>query len=188
MTLIGLFRLVRELQPFDMLATIQVPKNIRRITNQLPAPCYPDSRPYSPTSWPVADPRRVGCGEVFHAGVLSWVTASCGLYFCGQIKATARASRSDGAVERGEVRTAAESSLSVPLPLPARRPFQDGGVLFSLFSVSLCAPPGHSVTFGEPPLVRCVAGVVQRSPPLLPAGSGAAAVDSSAAGSNRGAG
>jgi hypothetical protein len=43
----------------DMLATIQVPRNIKRITNQLPAPCYPDTRPHSPISWPVADPRRV---------------------------------------------------------------------------------------------------------------------------------
>jgi hypothetical protein len=43
----------------DMLATIQVPKNIRKITTALPAPCYPDTRPHSPTSWPITDRRKV---------------------------------------------------------------------------------------------------------------------------------
>lgn len=49
-----------SMQPeMDLLATIQVPRNIKRLTHQLPAACYPDSRPTSPSSWPATDPRRV---------------------------------------------------------------------------------------------------------------------------------
>ena len=47
--------LISELQSEgqEMLATIHVPRNIRRITNQLPKPAYPDMRPKSPSAWPV---------------------------------------------------------------------------------------------------------------------------------------
>jgi hypothetical protein len=48
----------------DLLATIAVPKNLKKMTLDLPAPCYPDSRPHSPESWPVTDPRRV-CTRVY---------------------------------------------------------------------------------------------------------------------------
>ncbi len=43
----------------DMLGTIAVPKNLKRMTLDLPAPCYPDTRPHSPEAWPATDPRRV---------------------------------------------------------------------------------------------------------------------------------
>lgn len=42
----------------DLIHTIQVPRNIRRLTNQLPKPCYPDSRPLSPKAWPINSERR----------------------------------------------------------------------------------------------------------------------------------
>lgn len=33
--------------------TIQVPRNISKLTKNLPKPCYPESRPHSPEAWPV---------------------------------------------------------------------------------------------------------------------------------------
>ena len=39
----------------DVMRTIVVPQNLRRLSVVLPKPCYPDIRPYSPTSWTVAD-------------------------------------------------------------------------------------------------------------------------------------
>lgn len=42
----------------DLLHTIQVPRNIQRLTNDLPKPCYPDSRPMSPKAWPISEHRQ----------------------------------------------------------------------------------------------------------------------------------
>ncbi|GMI19215.1 hypothetical protein TeGR_g6972 [Tetraparma gracilis] len=42
-------------RPIDLMATIVVPAGPkRRISAVLPAPCYPDARPNSPTKWPVS--------------------------------------------------------------------------------------------------------------------------------------
>jgi len=50
-----LLQLISNLQTEnnEMLATIHVPRNIRRISHQLPKPAYPDMRPQSPKAWPV---------------------------------------------------------------------------------------------------------------------------------------
>jgi hypothetical protein len=37
----------------DMMKTIVVPYNLRRLSTVLPKACYPDLRPLSPSSWPV---------------------------------------------------------------------------------------------------------------------------------------
>jgi NIMA (never in mitosis gene a)-related kinase len=59
----------------DMLATIAVPRNMKKMTLDLPAPCYPDSRPHSPEVWPVTDPRRVRRERArARAGAVMWCT------------------------------------------------------------------------------------------------------------------
>lgn len=38
-----------------LLKTINVPRNMRQLTDALPKPCYPDTRPHSPKSWLVSE-------------------------------------------------------------------------------------------------------------------------------------
>ena len=45
----------REEKGQNLLKTIAVPRNMRQLSNALPKPCYPDTRPDSPTSWTVAE-------------------------------------------------------------------------------------------------------------------------------------
>ena len=42
----------------DVMKTIVVPQNLRRLSVVLPKPCYPDLRPHSPSSWIVADQKE----------------------------------------------------------------------------------------------------------------------------------
>lgn len=51
-------QLQHETESARLMDTIQVPRNRRRITKQLPEPCYPDVRPNSPESWPVTANNR----------------------------------------------------------------------------------------------------------------------------------
>lgn len=39
----------------DMMATIVVPRNMKKLGNVLPKPCYPDMRPNSPSAWTAAE-------------------------------------------------------------------------------------------------------------------------------------
>lgn len=39
----------------DMMATIVVPRNMKKLGNVLPKPCYPDVRPNSPSAWTAAE-------------------------------------------------------------------------------------------------------------------------------------
>lgn len=43
----------RENEHMKLMETIKVPQNLKKI--DLPKPCYPDVRPNSPSSWPMAD-------------------------------------------------------------------------------------------------------------------------------------
>lgn len=38
-----------------LMETIKVPQNLRKLSDALPKPCYPDVRPNSPTAWTVAE-------------------------------------------------------------------------------------------------------------------------------------
>ena len=42
----------------DVMKTIVVPQNLRKLSVVLPKPCYPDLRPHSPSSWIVADQKE----------------------------------------------------------------------------------------------------------------------------------
>jgi serine/threonine protein kinase len=42
-----------------LLQTIKVPQNLKKLGNALPKPCYPDTRPNTPTAWPVSDQAKV---------------------------------------------------------------------------------------------------------------------------------
>ena len=42
----------------DVMKTIVVPQNLRKLSVVLPKPCYPDLRPYSPSSWIIADQKE----------------------------------------------------------------------------------------------------------------------------------
>ena len=45
----------REQAFMQLMETIKVPQNLRKLNVALPKPCYPDVRPNSPTAWTVAD-------------------------------------------------------------------------------------------------------------------------------------
>jgi serine/threonine protein kinase len=42
----------------DLMETIKVPQNLRRLNVALPKPCYPDMRPNSPSAWTVAEQHK----------------------------------------------------------------------------------------------------------------------------------
>lgn len=45
----------REQAFMQLMETIKVPQNLRKLNVALPKPCYPDVRPNSPTAWTVAE-------------------------------------------------------------------------------------------------------------------------------------
>jgi len=42
----------------NLLETIKVPQNLKKLSTALPKPCYPDVRPNSPSSWTVAEQKQ----------------------------------------------------------------------------------------------------------------------------------
>eukprot|EP01041_Mallomonas_annulata_P003100 gene3100-6089_t len=42
----------------NLLETIKVPQNMKKLNTALPKPCYPDVRPNSPTSWTIAEQKQ----------------------------------------------------------------------------------------------------------------------------------